>query len=48
MTATLVNLTLEPLGPHFGAVVHGSGVRDDAGVAIAKPDRDEVARLRSE
>jgi len=32
----------------IGAVVQGSDVRDDAGVAIARPNRDEVARLRSE
>lgn len=39
MTATLVQLELEPLGPHFGAVVHG--------LDLASATDEEVAALRA-
>ncbi len=39
MTATLVDLTLEPLGPHFGAVVHG--------LDLATASDAEIAALRA-
>ncbi|MGS2619212.1 TauD/TfdA dioxygenase family protein [Micromonospora sp. LZ34] len=34
MTSTLVDLTLEPLGPHFGAVVHGIDLADASDAEI--------------
>ena len=39
MTSTLVQLRLEPLGPHFGAVVHG--------LDLATATDDEIVALRA-
>jgi alpha-ketoglutarate-dependent taurine dioxygenase len=35
MTATVVQLDLEPLGPHFGSVVHGLTLAEASGAEIA-------------
>jgi len=40
VTTTLVRLDLEPLGPHFGAIVHG--------VDLGNASDDEVAEIRAQ